>query len=170
MRRRDVPPWAGSPPGPLQSTTEPRVTSAAADAAGTELASSGPVLRSRGLRPGRTHRARSQIVLGCVGLALFAVGASTAVVAAQREWVPPPELSIEGGQGQAGGPVASVNLGTAAPTSAYLEVATRGRLLWSVRLSSNSATQNVALPADVLQPGSHVLLVVGGMIIRNVYG
>jgi len=49
-------------------------------------------------------------------------------------------------------------------------VATRERVLWSVRLSSNSATQNVALPADVLQPGSHVLLVVGGMIIRNVYG
>ena len=170
MRNRDARPWAVSPPGPLESTTEPRMMPAAT--AGAEVASSGPVLWSRG-RPlplGRTHRARSRFVLGCVGLALFAAGASAAVAAAQKEWVPPPELSIEGGQGQAGGPVASVNLGTAAPTSAYLEVVGSGRVVWSVRLSSNGATQNVALPADVFHPGSHVLLVAGGMIIRDVYG
>ena len=67
---------------------------------GTEVTSSGPVLESPGQPPGRTHRARSQFVLGCVGLALFAVGASFAVAAAQKEWVPPPELSIAVGQGQ----------------------------------------------------------------------
>ena len=39
---------------------------------------------------------------------------------------------------------------------------TRGRVLWSVSLSSNCATQNVVLPADALQPGSRVLLVAGG--------
>jgi len=126
-----------------------------------------PVLESPGQPPGRTHRARSQFVLGCVGLALFAAGASFAVAAAQKEWVPPPELSIEVEQGQ---PVASVDLGTAAPVAAHLAVVTRGRVLWSAPLSSSSATQNVALPANVLHPGSQVLLVAGGRTIRNVYG
>ena len=135
--------------------------------AGTEVTSSDPVLESPGQPPGRTHRARSQFVLGCAGLALVAVGASFAVAAAQKEWVPPPELSIEVTQGE---PVASVDLGTAAPISAHLAVVTRGRVLWSVPLSSNSGTQNVVLPADVLHPGSHVVLVAGGRTIRNVYG
>jgi hypothetical protein len=127
----------------------------------------GPVVEPAGRSPGRTHRARSQFVLGCVGLALCAAGASFAVAAAQKEWVPPPELSIEVGQGQ---PVASVDLGTAAPVSARLAVVTRGRVVWSLPLSSDSATQNVALPADVLHPGSHVLLVANGRTIRSVYG
>jgi DNA helicase-2/ATP-dependent DNA helicase PcrA len=127
----------------------------------------GPVPESAGRPPGRTHRARSQFVLGCAGLALFAVGASFAVAAAQKEWVPPPELSIEVRQGE---PVASVDLGTAAPIPAHLAVVTRGRVLWSVPLSSKSGTQNVVLPADVLHPGSRVLLVAGGRTIRNVYG
>jgi hypothetical protein len=123
--------------------------------------------RPPGRPPGRTHRARSQFVLGCVGLALFAAGASFAVTAAQKEWVPPPELSIEVGQGQ---PVASVDLGTAAGSSAHLAVVTRGQALWSAPLSSNSGTQNVILPAGVLRPGSHVLLVANGRTIRSVYG
>ena len=127
-----------------------------------------PGVPSPGQPQGRTYRARSQFVLGCAGLALFAAGASFAVTAAQREWVPPPELSIEVGQGDR--PVASVDLGTAAPIPAHLAVVGRGRVLWSVPLSSNSATQNVVLPADVLRPGSHVLLVANGRTIRNVYG
>jgi DNA helicase-2/ATP-dependent DNA helicase PcrA len=127
----------------------------------------GPVLGSAGRPSGRTHRARSQFVLGCAGLALVAVGASFAVAAAQKEWVPPPELSVELRQGE---PVASVDLGTAAPIPAHLAVVTRGRVLWSAPLSSKSGTQNVVLPADVLHPGSRVLLVAGGRAIRNVYG
>ena len=114
----------------------------------------------------RTPRARSQFVLGCVGLALFAVGASVAVAAAQKEWVPPPELSIEVGQR----PVVSVELGTAAPILVHLAVVRRGRVLWSAPLRSNSATQNVVLPADVLQPGSQVVLVAGGRTTRSVSG
>ena len=123
--------------------------------------------RPPGRSPGRIHRARSQFVLGCVGLALFAAGASFAVTAAQKEWVPPPELSIELGQGQ---PIASVDLGTAAGVPAHLAVVMRGQALWSALLSSSSGTQNVALPAGVLRPGSHVLLVANGRIIRSVYG
>jgi hypothetical protein len=160
--------WVASRPVPPESTTEPHLASAAANVAGTEVTSSGPVLESPGQAPGRTHRARSQFVLACVGLALFAAGASVAVAAAQQEWVPPPELSIEMGQGQR--PVASVDLGTAVPISAHLAVVARGRVVWSVPLSSNSATQNVVLPVGVLHPGSHVLLVAGGKTIRNVYG
>jgi hypothetical protein len=165
VRRR-----AESPPVPLESTAEPRMASAATNVAGTEVTSSGPVLESPGQPPGRTHRAGSQFLLACAGLALIAVGASFAVAAAQKEWVAPPELSIEVGQGQVHRPVASVDLGTAAPISAHLAVVARGRVLWSVPLSSNSATQNVVLPANVLYPGSHVLLVAGGRTIRNVYG
>jgi hypothetical protein len=127
----------------------------------------GPVLESAGRPSGRPHRARSQFVLGCAGLALFAVGATFAVAAAQKQWVPPPELSIEARQGE---PVASVDLGTAAPIPAHVAVVTRGRVLWSVPLSSTSGTQNVVLPVDVLHPGSHVLLIAGGRTIRNVYG
>lgn len=134
---------------------------------GTEVTSSGPVLEPSAQPPGRGHRARSQFVLGCAGLALFAAGASFAIAAAQDQWVPPPELSIEVEQGQ---PVASVNLGTAGPTPALLAVITGGRFSWSIALSSKIAKQNVALPADVLHPGSHVLLVTGGRTIRNVYG
>jgi hypothetical protein len=165
--KRNIHRRAASPPVPLESTTEPHMASAATNA-GTEVTGSGPVLESPGQPPGCTHRARSQLVLGCVGLALFAVGASFAVAAAQKEWVPPPELSIVAAQGER--PVASVELGTAAPISAHLAVVARGRVLWSAPLSSESATQNVVLPGDVLHPGSHVLLVAGGRIIRNVDG
>jgi hypothetical protein len=138
--------------------------------AGTGVSGSGPALESPRPPPGRPHRAPSQFVLGCVGLALFAAGASVAVAAAQKEWVPPPELSIAMGHGQVQRPVASVDLGTAAPTSAHLEVVTRGRILWSAPLSSNSGTQNVVLPYDVLHPPSRVLLVAGRRTIRSVGG
>jgi hypothetical protein len=134
------------------STTEPV----------TEVTGSGPVLEP----PGRAHRARFQLVLGCVGLALFAAGASVDVAAARQEWVPPPALSIEAEQT----PVASVDLGTAAPVSAHLEVVISGRVVWSAPLSSGGATQNVVLPGEALQSGSRVLLVAGGKIIRSVSG
>jgi hypothetical protein len=70
-----------------------------------------------------------------------------------------------------GQPVATVDLGTAAPVRARLAVVTRrGRVAWSAPLASSSGPQNVVLPAGVLHPRSRVLLVAGGKIIRNVYG
>jgi hypothetical protein len=159
--------WAESPTVPLEPMTGAHLASAAANAAGTGVSSSDPARETPGQPSGWAHSARSQFVLGCAGLALFAAGASFAVAAAREEWVPPPELSIAVDQGQ---PVASVDLGTAAPISAHLAVVTRGRVLWSVPLASSSATQNVVLPAGVLHPGSQVLLVAGGRTIRNVYG
>jgi hypothetical protein len=132
---------------------------------GASVGGDGPATPAPG-PPGRTQRARSQLLLGCVGVALFAAGASVAVGAAQKEWVPPPELSIEVGQK----PVASVDLGTAAPISAHLAVVSGGRVLWTGPLSSDGGTQNVVLPADALHPGSQVQLVAGGKTIRNVSG
>jgi hypothetical protein len=159
--------WAESPTVPMEPMTGARLAAAAADAAGTGVTGDGPAPETPGQPPGWAHRARSQLVLGCAGLALFAVGASFAVAAAQKEWVPPPELSIAVEQGE---PVASVDLGTAAPTRAHIMVVTRGRAGWSVPVASSSGMQNVVLPAGVLHPRSHVLLVAGGRIIRNVYG
>ena len=158
---------AESPTEPLEPTTGPHLASAGADAAGTGAPGPRPGWAHRVRRPGWAHRARSQFALGCAGLALVAVGASCAVAAAREEWMPPPELSIAVEQGQ---PVASVDLGTAAPVSAHLAVVTRGRVRWSAPLASSSGPQNVILPAGVLQPGSQVLLVAGGRTIRNVYG
>jgi hypothetical protein len=159
--------WAESPTAPLDLTSGPPPASAAAKAAGTGVTSSGQALETPDQPPGWADRARSQFVLGCAGLALFAVGASFAVAAAREEWMPPPELSIAVEQGQ---PVANVDLGTAAPISAHLAVVTAGRVIWSAPLASTSAPQNVVFPAGVLHPGSHVLLVAGGRTIRNVYG
>jgi hypothetical protein len=158
--------WAESPTVPLEPITEPHLA-AAPNAADAGLSSDGPILESPGQPPGWTHRVRSQLVLGCAGLALFAVGASFAVAAAQKDWVPPAELSIAVDRGQ---PIASVDLGTAAPIPAHLAVVTRGRVRWLAPLASSGGTQNVVLPAGVLHPGSHVLLVAGGRTIRNVYG
>ena len=167
--KRNIRRQAASPPVPSESRTQPpHMASTAANVAGTGVINDGPALRALGQPPGRTHRARSQLVLGAVGLALVAVGASFAVAAARAEWVPPPELSIAVGQGER--PVASVDLGTAAPIPAHLAVVVRGRVRWSAPLSSDSAAQNVVLPADLLHPGSRVLLVAGGRTIRSVYG
>jgi hypothetical protein len=169
---------AGAPPAqtPAPSTLDyPHgvewYTLAAIDASVAAKASGDPPDRGHRARYrrlfGRLHRGGFQLALGCAGLALFAAGASFAVTAAQKEWVPPPELSVEVAQGE---PVASVNLGTAAGVSAHLAVVKRGQALWSAALSSTSGTQNVVLPAGVLRPGAHMLLVANGKTIRSVYG
>lgn len=119
---------------------------------------------------GRGHGAGSQLALGCVGLALVAAGASTAVVAAQAEWVPPAELSIVMGPGPGARPAASVDLGAAAPISARLAVVASGRVVWSAPLASGSGPQDVVLPAGAMAPGARVLLVAGGKTIREVDG
>lgn len=194
--RRERHPWRNvhghkeSPPVPSESTAESdgqngwlenqlalvgewsqrmnqRIESAVA---GTEVSGSGPAPESPGPPRGRARRAPLHLVLGCAGLALFAVGVAVTVTAAQREWVPPPELSIEMGQGHSDRPVASVDLGTAASASAHLGVVKGGRILWSAPLSSSSGTQNVVLPADALDPGSQVVLIANGRTIRDVDG
>jgi len=159
--------WAATPPVPLESTAEASIPSAATNVSGSGVTSS-PVVASPSQPPHGTHRVRSQLALGCAGLMLFAVGASLATATARTEWVPPSELSID--VGQVGQPIASVDLGAAAPISPHLAVVTGARVLWSAPLSSNSATQNVVLPADLLKPDSRLLLVAGGRTIRSVYG
>ena len=63
--------------------------------------------------PIRTRRSRPQVVLGCVGLAFFALGATVATRAALKDWTPPPELSIT--TSATGHSVADVQLGSAGP-------------------------------------------------------
>jgi len=134
-----------------------------------ESTSSDPLLASPSEPSRPAHRARSQFLLGCAGLALFAAGASLATAAARSEWTPPPELSVN--IGQVDKPVATVNLGGAVPISPHLEIVAGRRVLWSAALSPNSATQNVGIPAKVLHhPRTRLVLVAGGRTIRSVYG
>jgi len=118
--------------------------------------------------PSRTRRSRSQVVLGCLGLALFALGASLATVTSLKEWTPPPELSIV--SGVAGRPAAEVQLGSAGPVAAGLEVTSGGRTVWRSRLARTTAAQSVDLPSRLLHNGSRVLLVSGGHTLREVDG
>lgn len=118
--------------------------------------------------PSRTRRSRSQVVLGCVGLALFALGATIATVAALPAWTPPPELSIA--TSPSGHSVAEVQLGSAGPITARLEIRTGGKTVWRSSLVRTTAGQSVDLPASTLREGSRVLLVSGGRTLRRVDG
>ena len=149
-------------PRESDSVRTPGITMTAVDSTSSEPAS---VTHA----PRRTRRSRSQIVRGCAGLALFALGASLATVTAINEWTPPAELSVM--YGPAAQPVADVQLGSAGPIPAGLEVVDRGgRAVWLTLLSRTAATQRVALPASLLHPGSHVLLVSSGHTLRVVDG
>jgi hypothetical protein len=116
----------------------------------------------------RNRRLRSQVVLGCVWLVLFAVGATVATVAALPDWSPPPELSIS--TSVTGHSVADVQLGSAGPVAARLEVRSGGRTVWHSSLARTTAAQSVDLPASLLHKGSRVLLVSGGHTLRRVGG
>ena len=118
--------------------------------------------------PGMKRRSRSQVVLGCLGLTLFALGASLATVTSLKEWTPPPELSIV--SGAAGRPAAQVRLGSAGPISAALEVTFLGKTVWLSGLARTTAAQNVDLPASPLLHHSQVLLVSNGHTLRQVDG
>ncbi len=118
--------------------------------------------------PRRPRRSRTQVVLGCVGLALFALGATIATVAALPAWTPPPELSIA--TSTTGHSVADVQLGSAGPITARLEIRTGGKTVWRSSLARTTAAQSVDLPASTLRKGSRVLLVSGGRTLRRVDG
>lgn len=112
------------------------------------------------------HVPWTQVALGCAGVALFAVGATFATAAARADRVPPPELSV--GIGPVGQRLATVNLGSASPVSARLEVAASGNVVWSTPLASIGTAQSVAIPSDLDHSGLHVILVAGGQPIRRV--
>ena len=118
--------------------------------------------------PSKGRRSRFQVVLGCVGFVLFAVGATIATVAALPDWTPPAELSIS--TSATGHSVADVQLGSAGPVAARLEVRSGGRAIWRSGLARTTAAQSVELPASVLHKGSRVLLVSGGHTLRRVDG
>ena len=116
----------------------------------------------------RSRRSRSQVVLGCCGFVLFAVGATVATVAALPDLTPPAELSIS--TSATGDSVADVQLGSAGPVAALLEVRNGGTRIWRSGLARTSAAQSVDLPARVLHKGSRVLLISGGHTLRRVDG
>jgi hypothetical protein len=115
-------------------------------------------------RPAR--RSRSQVLLGSLGLALFALGATLATVPSLKEWTPPPQLSVA--TSPAGLSVAEVELGSAGPIAATLEVRTGGRTVWRSSLAQTTAAQRVDLPTGLLRKGSRVALVTGGHRLREV--
>ena len=111
---------------------------------------------------------RSGVLLGCLGLALFAVGAIVATKPAIGVWTPPPEVSIA--QSTKDQSVAQVQLGSAGPVAARLEITESGRTVWHHELDKTTGTQNVDLPADLLRKGSRVELTADGQTLRWVSG
>ena len=116
--------------------------------------------------PGRTRRARSQVLIGCLGLALFALGATLATVPALKDWTPPPELSVA--TSTTGRSVAEVQLGSAGPVAATLEVRNGGRAVWRSSLARTTAAQSVDLPTGLLNKRSRVVLATEGHTLRRV--
>ncbi len=117
--------------------------------------------------PAGGRRARD-VLLGALGLALFACGALLATVAAFKEYTPPPELSIV--TSTSGHPVAEVQLGSAGPIAARIDVATGRKTVSLPPLARTTGPQRVDLPPALLRKGSRVLLVSGGHTLRAVDG
>ena len=117
--------------------------------------------RSRRLR-------RFQIVLGCAGVALFALGAILATLPTAKEWTPPPELSVSSSLSDHS--VAEVQLGSAGPISARVEITENGKKAWGSDLARTTTSQSVDLPAHLLHQGSRVELVSDGRTLRWVDG
>ena len=111
---------------------------------------------------------RAQLLPGGVGVALFALGATLATVAALGEWTPPPELSVATSTTDRS--VAQVQLGSAGPLSARVEIRHGDRTVWSSNLDRTTGVQNVELPAHLLNKGSRVVLVADGRTLRRVDG
>ena len=85
-----------------------------------------------------------------------------------RVWTPPPELSIA--QSSNDQSVARVQLGSAGPVAARLEITESGRTVWHRDLAKTTGTQNVDLPANLLHKGSRVELLAQGQALRWVNG
>jgi hypothetical protein len=117
---------------------------------------------------GSRHPRRAGILLGCLGLALFAAGAVVATQPAIRVWTPPPEVSIA--QSTQDRSVAQVQLGSAGPVSARLAITESGRTVWHHELEKTTKTQDVDLPANLLRKGSRVELTADGQTLRWVSG
>ncbi len=116
----------------------------------------------------RPRHSRRQVLLGGLGLALFALGATLATVASLKDWTPPPELSIT--TATTGRSVAQVQLAAAGPVAAQVEVRHGDRTVWRSDLERTPAAQNVDLPTHLLGKGSRVVLVSDGHTLRRVDG
>ena len=147
-------------PSPSEAHADPRARAA------TGRADPASSTRSAGTT---TRRVRPQVVLGGLGVLVFALGASLATVSSLNEWTPPAELSIASRppdlsvvgtpgvsavSGTTGHSVAEVQLGSAGPIAASLEVARGGRRVWMTPLARTTAAQSVHIPSDLLHKGS----------------
>ncbi len=112
---------------------------------------------------------RTGLLLGCVGVALFLVGAALATLPTLKDWTPPPELSIA--QSTKDHSVAQVQLGSVGPVQAKLEITEAGnKVVWHTNLAKTTGVQRVDLPADLLHKGSRVELLARGQDVRWVNG
>jgi hypothetical protein len=109
-------------------------------------------------------RSRAEVLLALAGGALLLVGAWVATVASLKEWTPPAELALTGVA--SGQPVAEVQLGSAGPVRAQLQVSHDGGLIGVYDLARTAAAQHVALPVVAVADGSRVALVVNGKPLR----
>jgi hypothetical protein len=178
---------APAPPLPTEQAAAPRQEAAREDAANdvaaitaTTVAAAAAADETDGVAPaderpegrpaaaGWWGRRRVQVVLGSLGVILFALGASVATAAEVDNWKAPAQLSIS--ESSKGASVAEVQLGTAGPVPARLEVTIGAHILWSARLARTTAAQNVALPARFLYKGSRVRLITDGHTLRWVDG
>ena len=89
-----------------------------------ELAPVGDVPRQAGC-------SRTQVVLGCIGVALFAIGVLMATLTARREWATPLEMPVA--HQLAGPSVATEKPGSTGPGGAGLEVDSEGGISWVIR-------------------------------------
>ena len=144
-----------------KGTREESSASASAESNGTGDESS--AASSKGRRP-----RRFQVVLGCAGVALFALGAILATQPAAKDWTPPPELSVASSLSDHS--VAEVQLGSAGPISARVEITENGKKAWASDLARTTTSQSVDLPAHLLHQGSRVELVSDGHTLRWVDG
>ncbi len=133
----------------------------------------GSVADRRGSAPApprseRSHRSRPQVLLGFVGVALFALGAALATAASLKDWTPPPELSVA--TSATGHSVAEVQLASSGPVAAQVQVRHGDRTVWHSDLARTTAAQHVDLPTHLLGKGSRVVLVSDGHTLRRVDG
>ena len=83
-----------------------------------------------------------QVLPTCLGVVLFALSATGASVSSLGQLTPPPELSIA--TSPIGHSVASVQLGSAGPIPAELEIRNGGRTLWRSRLARTTKARRLS--------------------------
>lgn len=115
-----------------------------------------------------SRRGSTQLALTCAGLAFFGVGCSSLISAAERQWNPPAQMSVL--YNRSGRAVVSVELGSAGPIAAKIQVTVAGEVVYSRPLLRTTRTQSFALPSSLPLLASQVQLYSGNKKLRQVDG